>query len=106
MAIGDYVLATAWSKGSPFYPWATGIYAGTDSTGYYHSLVGFAGNPTLEGVKLRRAEKISRKTGVWLIEHKDFFTALPMVGFTLWGQVAVLEDIWAGKYAQDYDKHN
>ena len=72
MKLGDYVLATRWSDGSPHDPWAVGylrkvelLHLPLRKRSYCVQADGY----------FRRCQKISGPEGQWLLQHRDDLSA-------------------------------
>lgn len=66
MKIGEYVLATRWSDGSPHDPWAVGFLTSIDLGRYYVQADGVSPSRGF-----RRCQRISREEGEWILRNKE-----------------------------------
>lgn len=78
VSLGDYVLATKYSDGDPGDPWYVGFVAG-----FLHNriLIADAENRVVRASGYRRAKRISRERGDWLLANKD---AIAQSASSLW----------------------
>lgn len=65
---GDYVLATKYSDGDPGDEWAVGFFVGMLPNSNHYQVVDPAGK-LFRGNGFRRARKIGKERGRWLLEH-------------------------------------
>lgn len=88
---GDYVLATKWSDGNPGDHWCVGFYDRSDASDRppatridpRHYVVDNAGRQ-FRANGFRRAEKITRAEGDFILARKDMIDAPGYSGPNLW----------------------
>lgn len=82
---GDYVLATKWQDGDPLDQWCIGFYDGMYCYGRF--LVVDKDGKQFRANGFRRAEKISKARGKWLLEIKEVIEKQTRTGSkrSLWG---------------------
>jgi hypothetical protein len=76
---GDYVLATKYSDGDPHDPWCIGFYDCFERE--RHFVVDLDGR-TFRARGFRRAKKISKERGDWILSQKEY--DLKFSGFSMW----------------------